>query len=81
MTATYAPETCAFCKGTGKVHTQVLGNLTSCTCCGGTGSVLVAQPARKCASCKGTGRVPSQVLGNVSSCNPCNGTGWANRKI
>jgi DnaJ-class molecular chaperone len=78
--STHTPETCAFCKGTGKVNTQVLGNLTSCNSCNGTGSVLVAQPARKCASCKGTGRVKTQVLGNETSCNSCNGTGWGNRK-
>lgn len=78
--ATYKAETCAFCEGTGRVETQVLGNETSCTSCNGQGSVLVAQPPRECASCKGTGKVKTQVLGNETSCNSCNGTGWANRK-
>jgi len=35
--ATYQPETCAFCRGTGRVKTQVLGNETSCISCNGTG--------------------------------------------
>lgn len=76
----YAPETCAFCKGKGRVKTKPLGHETSCNSCNGTGSILVAQPARKCASCKGTGRRKTQVLDNVTSCTACNGTGWANRK-
>ena len=35
--ATYKAETCAFCEGTGRVETQVLGNETSCNSCNGTG--------------------------------------------
>jgi len=78
--STYMPEQCAFCRGTGRVNTQVLGNETSCNSCNGQGSVLIAQAAQTCGFCRGTGRVKTQVLGNETSCNSCNGTGWANRK-
>jgi hypothetical protein len=54
----YQPETCCSCGGR---------FAADCSACGGAGSVLVAQPARKCASCGGRGL----------SCDACGGTGWA----
>ncbi len=76
--ANYKPETCAFCRGVGKVQSPGTGNLTSCNSCNGQGSVLVAQPARVCSFCNGTGRVQSAGTLTQTSCNSCNGTGWAN---
>ena len=63
----YAPEICALCAGRG---TDIFGNL--CKACGGAGSLLVAQPAKKCALCKGKG---IDIFGNL--CKVCGGTGWA----
>lgn len=59
----YAPETCAKCNGSGYKNGW-------CNACGGQGSVLVAQPARKCAKCSGSGY-------KNGWCNACGGTGWA----
>ena len=59
----YKPETCGNCGGDG-------GYQGLCKPCGGQGSVLVAQPARKCGNCGGDG-------GYQGLCKPCNGTGWA----
>ncbi len=65
----YAPETCAWCEGTGK-----FGDFRDqCHVCGGLGSVLVAQPARKCPHCDGSG-----AFGEYGDrCPVCNGAGWA----
>lgn len=76
----YAPETCAFCKGTGtpsdvpedKVYLWQL-----CPVCRGQGSILVAQPARKCARCGGNGREKGTQL----PCWACKGPGWAHGLI
>ena len=59
----YAPETCARCDGSGFYSGK-------CSACGGQGSVLVAQPARKCARCGGSGFYSGK-------CSACGGTGWA----
>ena len=59
----YAPETCAWCKGSGR-------RWGKCPICGGQGSILVAQPPRICAQCKGTGQ-------KWGRCSSCGGTGWA----
>lgn len=65
----YAPETCAWCEGTGKYGNY--GDL--CHVCGGQGSVLVAQPAKTCPRCKGSG-----VIGEYGDrCTVCNGSGWS----
>jgi len=65
----YAPESCALCEGTGKWGSY--GDL--CHVCGGLGSVLVAQPARKCPWCEGRGvNGPQQ-----DRCKVCNGAGWS----
>ncbi len=65
----YAPETCAWCEGTGK-----FGNYGDpCIVCGGQGSLLVAQPARKCPWCQGRG-----IYGeHEDRCKNCGGTGWS----
>ncbi len=65
----YAPETCAWCEGTGKYGDY----RDPCHVCGGQGSVLVAQPARKCPRCEGSG-----ILGEYGDrCDVCNGSGWS----
>lgn len=61
----YAPETCGYCKGSGKDFAQ------ACPICKGQGSVLVAQPARKCVTCDGGGKHFTSV------CEACGGSGWA----
>ena len=63
----YAPETCAYCGGRGYVD----GLIRICPACGGQGSVLVAQPARRCAYCGGSGE------SGLVRCPACGGTGWA----
>ena len=60
-----APETCAYCSGCGKDFGKLCGS------CGGQGSVLVAQPARKCAACSGCGKDFGKP------CPACKGAGWA----
>jgi DnaJ-class molecular chaperone len=67
----YAPETCAWCQGSGKY-----GNYNDlCLVCGGSGSVLVAQPARPCPQCKGSGTL---MVGEFPDrCKICSGAGWS----
>ncbi len=65
----YAPETCAWCEGTGKWGPYS----DACHICGGQGSLLVAQPARKCPWCQGRGVVGE----NEDRCKMCNGAGWS----
>jgi len=67
----YAPETCAWCEGTGKYGQYH----DICLVCAGQGSVLVAQPSHKCPHCAGTG---VQVSGEYQDrCKICGGAGWA----
>jgi len=67
----YAPETCAWCEGSGK-----FGNYQDlCLVCGGSGSVLVAQPARPCPHCNGTGII--EVGEFEDRCKICGGSGWS----
>ena len=67
----YAPETCAWCGGSGKY-----GNYNdACLVCGVAGSLLVAQPARKCPQCGGSGTM--MVKGIADRCKVCNGAGWS----
>ncbi len=67
----YAPETCAWCAGTGK-----FGEFKDvCLVCGGLGSLLVAQPPRKCPWCDGTGVDESSDYSD--RCKMCGGTGWS----
>jgi DnaJ-class molecular chaperone len=65
----YAPETCAWCEGKGKWGPY--GD--ACHVCGGQGSMLVAQPARKCPWCGGKGSVGE----DEDRCKMCNGSGWS----
>jgi DnaJ-class molecular chaperone len=67
----YAPETCAWCEGTG-----VYGQYKDiCLVCNGQGSVLVAQPSHKCPHCSGTG---VQMSGEFQDrCKICGGSGWS----
>jgi len=66
----YAPEECAWCEGTGR-----FGEYKDlCLVCGGQGSVLVAQPARKCPHCNGKGVM---LVGEFEDrCKVCGGSGW-----
>ncbi len=67
----YAPETCAWCEGTGKYGQYH----DICLVCNGQGSVLVAQPAHKCPHCEGTG---TQMSGEYQDrCKICGGSGWS----
>jgi DnaJ-class molecular chaperone len=67
----YAPETCAWCEGTGKYGQY--GDI--CLVCNGQGSVLVAQPSRKCPNCAGMG---TQASGEFQDrCKICGGAGWS----
>ena len=68
---TYAPETCAWCTGTGKRQISA-GYASSCLVCGGKGHISVTQPAQACHQCAGTGK-----RNVVNSCLVCAGTGWA----
>ncbi len=61
----YAPEICSLCKGA--EHTED----RSCKACGGSGTVLVAQPARNCPLCSGAGCLGTEI------CRACGGSGWA----
>ncbi|MGB9179947.1 MAG: hypothetical protein WCB68_11940 [Pyrinomonadaceae bacterium] len=66
-----APETCAWCTGTGKWAVSA-GYVVSCLVCGGKGKVSVAQPAGQCRQCEGSGR-----RSVTTPCLTCAGTGWA----
>jgi RecJ-like exonuclease len=67
----YAPETCAWCEGSGK-----FGNYQDlCLVCSGLGSVLVAQPARSCPHCSGSGII--EVGEFQDRCKICGGAGWS----
>ncbi|HNT25957.1 MAG TPA: hypothetical protein PKM21_16425 [Anaerolineales bacterium] len=67
----YAPETCAWCEGSGK-----FGDYADiCLVCNGLGSVLVAQPAHKCPHCAGSGVVEAGDFRD--RCKICSGTGWS----
>ncbi|AKB26285.1 hypothetical protein MSMTP_2816 [Methanosarcina sp. MTP4] len=61
----YAPETCSLCKGAGHTGSRI------CEACGGSGTVLVAQPARNCPLCGGAGYLGTDI------CRACGGSGWA----
>lgn len=67
----HAPETCAWCAGTGKWAVS-LGHTISCLVCGGKGRVSVIQPAKPCHQCQGSGK-----RNVVNTCLTCMGTGWA----
>lgn len=67
---TFAPQECAWCKGSGKRNVSP-GNIASCVVCGGKGSVAIAQPAAPCSYCEGSGS-----RNTVSKCLTCAGTGW-----
>jgi len=67
----YAPETCAWCEGSGTYGDY--GDL--CVVCSGQGSLLVAQPARSCPQCAGTGRITGSEF--EDRCKVCNGSGWS----
>jgi DnaJ-class molecular chaperone len=67
----YAPETCAWCAGSGK-----FGEYNDvCLVCGGQGSLLVAQPARKCPWCEGSGTIDAGDF--KDRCKMCGGAGWS----
>ncbi len=67
----YAPETCAWCEGSGRFGQY--GDI--CLVCKGQGSVLVAQPGRKCPQCEGKGY---EIQGEFKDrCKTCDGSGWS----
>lgn len=66
----FAPETCAWCAGTGQWAVS-MGYVISCLVCGGKGKVVVAQPAGQCRQCSGTGRRNA-----TNPCLTCAGRGW-----
>ena len=79
--ANYAPETCAWCNGSGRDRLMDSERKVQlCLSCGGKGSVLVAQPRRQCAACQGTG-LSEFAVGDDNRCHVCRATGWAHRWI
>ena len=66
----YAPETCAWCTGTGKWAISA-GYVVSCMVCGGKGYVSMLQPAEQCPQCEGSGK---RTVANP--CLMCAGAGW-----
>ncbi len=71
----YAPQTCAWCSGTGE-QAITLGYSRSCLVCGGKGHLLTAHPAGQCPECKGSGRRNA-----ANPCLLCAGTGWARAAV
>ena len=67
----HAPETCAWCAGTG-TWASSLARVISCLVCGGKGKVSVVQPSGPCRQCEGSGR-----RSTAGSCLTCAGTGWS----
>lgn len=67
---TYSAQTCSFCEGTGTAFEA------TCVACGGKGSVMVKNPAKKCPYCRGIGYI---LMPNP--CMSCKGTGWAGAKV
>ena len=65
----YAPEECAWCKGTRKGRDG-----EKCPVCKGKGAVLVAQPPRICIPCRGSGHEGS--FSDQPACLVCGGSGW-----
>lgn len=62
------PAACGLCAGLGRNPVSYAG----CPACAGTGSFLVAQPARVCGGCGGGGQ-----LRELGTCSVCKGSGWA----
>ncbi len=63
---------CAYCKGKGRDHFQLLSTESVCQVCCGTGNVNVNESDIKCHYCKGTGKNP---LGARVPCIVCKGKG------
>jgi DnaJ-class molecular chaperone len=70
--ASYLPECCAFCNGSGA------GFDSACVACNGKGKVMVLQPSLKCPRCGGSGKPKDvdRVLYYSCLCLVCRGTGW-----
>ncbi len=83
----YESKPCGFCGGKGHLGKARTGLFTKeyvvCDACNGSGSVMVASPARKCGLCDGKGshfggkRIRIE---NYQRCSACQSTGWANPK-
>jgi len=87
--ANWAEVECAFCEGTGRDPFGVMSHLSSCSVCGGKGTVRVIEPYVLCRACDQTGAQPHTRLtclgcggkGVVTvkqpteTCPACNGTG------
>jgi DnaJ-class molecular chaperone len=75
--ATYGPEPCATCKGTGKpaIGSKAAAADNSCLVCKGQGRVMVALPSKKCPQCGGTGELIDK--GQSKECYFCGASGWS----
>lgn len=62
---------CAFCRGTGRDPFGIMSVLSTCSVCGGSGSVSMKIPYLRCAFCQGSGVYPHSRL----TCTACGGTG------
>ncbi|MGB7923917.1 MAG: hypothetical protein WCF57_11790 [Pyrinomonadaceae bacterium] len=67
----YAPQTCAWCAGTGQGAISA-GYVASCLVCGGKGHLSMLQPSEQCQQCAGSGK-----RSITNPCLVCAGTGWA----
>ena len=62
---------CAFCHGTGRDPFGVMSHLSTCSICGGKGTVRVTEPYVPCHACDQTGVQPHTRL----ACLACGGKG------
>ncbi len=62
---------CAFCHGTGRDPFGVMSHLSTCSICGGKGTVRVTEPYVPCRACDQTGVQPHTRL----DCLACGGRG------
>lgn len=79
--AEYAPETCAWCNGSGVDRDQTDGSqVYDCDSCDGQGRIQVARPSVPCVRCNGAGGAPGATQRD-ECCQACYGSGWSLRWV